>query len=439
MTSTRNPLPSAFDTHHPPSTTIIDKCVHCGFCLPVCPTYVLWNQEMDSPRGRIYLMKLASEGAAQINPKWVSHFDSCLGCMACVTACPSGVDYGKLIEATRAQIERNFPRSSVEKRHRRFLFDTFTRPDRLRRLRAPLLAYQKSGLQALVRGLRLVKLLPKRLQTMEALLPRLTPQEAVPEVTAAVAIKRRRVGLLLGCVQREFFSQVNAATARVLAAEGCEVVAPQAQPCCGALLVHAGEEAAAIELARKTIDVFEHADVETIVTNAAGCGSNVKEYGHLLRDDPEYAERARAFSAKCKDISEVLAELDPRSKRHPLKLRVAFHDSCHLQHAQAVRSQPRALLSAIPGLELTEIPESAICCGSAGIYNLVQPDSAQSLGDRKAELVSQLNADVVATGNPGCILQLQSALSRRGQKTPVVHTIQLLDASLRCKPSDFLR
>ena len=184
---------------------------------------------------------------------------------------------------------------------------------------------------------------------------------------------------------------------------------------------------------------FGHAEVETIVTNAAGCGSNVKEYGYLLRDDPEYAERARAFSAKCKDISEVLAELDPRSKRHPLKLRVAFHDSCHLQHAQAVHSQPRALLSAIPGLELTEIPESAICCGSAGIYNLVQPDSAQSLGDRKAELVSQLKADVVATGNPGCILQLQSALSRRGQKTPVVHTIQLLDASLRGKRSDFLR
>jgi|SRR5438270_1306774 len=439
MTSTANPLSSAFDAHHPPSTSIIDKCVHCGFCLPVCPTYVLWNQEMDSPRGRIYLMKLASEGAAQINPKWVSHFDSCLGCMACMTACPSGVDYSKLIEATRSQIERNFVRSSAEKHHRHFLFETFTQPDRLHRLRAPLLAYQKSGLQALARGLRLVKLLPKRWQTMEALLPRLTPQEDVPEVTPAAGRKRRRVGLLLGCVQREFFSQVNAATARVLAAEGCEVVAPQAQPCCGALLVHAGEEATAIELAKKTIDAFEQANVETIVTNAAGCGSNVKEYGHLLRDDPAHAERARAFSAKCKDISEVLAELQPRSQRHPLKLRVAFHDSCHLQHAQGVRSQPRALLSAIPGLELTEIPESAICCGSAGIYNLVQPDAAKSLGDRKAEMVSQLKADVVATGNPGCILQLQSALSRRHQKTPVVHTIQLLDASLRGLSPDSLR
>ena len=304
MTSTANPLSSAFDAHHPPSTSIIDKCVHCGFCLPVCPTYVLWNQEMDSPRGRIYLMKLASEGAAQINPKWVSHFDSCLGCMACMTACPSGVDYSKLIEATRSQIERNFVRSSAEKHHRHFLFETFTQPDRLHRLRAPLLAYQKSGLQALARGLRLVKLLPKRWQTMEALLPRLTPQEDVPEVTPAAGRKRRRVGLLLGCVQREFFSQVNAATARVLAAEGCEVVAPQAQPCCGALLVHAGEEATAIELAKKTIDAFEQANVETIVTNAAGCGSNVKEYGHLLRtiprmpSAPEHSRQNAKTSAK---------------------------------------------------------------------------------------------------------------------------------------------
>ena len=394
---------------------------------------------MDSPRGRIYLMKLAAEGAAQMTPTWVSHFDTCLGCMACMTACPSGVDYGKLIEATRAQIERNFPRSTSEKRHRHFLFDTFTRPDRLRRLRAPLLAYQKSGLQAFVRGLRLTKLLPKKWQTMEALLPRLTPQEDVLEVTRAVGTKRRRVGLLLGCVQREFFSQVNAATARVLTAEGCEVVAPQAQTCCGALLVHAGEEAGAMELARKTIDVFERANVDTIVTNAAGCGSNVKEYVHLLRDDPEYAERAQRFSAKCKDISEILVELEPRSPRHPLKLRVAFHDSCHLQHAQGVRSQPRALLASIPGLELAEIPESAICCGSAGIYNLVQPDAAKSLGDRKAEFISQLKADVVATGNPGCALQLQSSLARQRQKTPVVHTIQILDASLRGQSPDSMR
>jgi glycolate oxidase iron-sulfur subunit len=351
--------------------------------------------------------------------------------MACMTACPSGVDYGKLIEATRAQIERHHPRSLGEKLHRRFLFAVFTRPDRLRLLRWPLLAYQKSGLQSLVRGVGLLKLFPKRLQSMEALMPKLEKNELVPAVTPAQGAKRRRVGLLLGCVQREFFPQVNAATARVLAAEGCEVVAPQDQPCCGALMVHAGEEIGALALARKTIDTFERADVDTIVTNAAGCGSNVKEYGHLLRDDRNYADRAKVFAAKCKDITEVLAELPPRAARNPLHLRVAFHDSCHLQHAQGVRSQPRQLLANIPGIELTEIPESAICCGSAGIYNLVQPDAANALGDRKAQLIAPLNAEAVATGNPGCLLQLQSSLARQGCTTPVVHTIQLIDASIR--------
>jgi len=424
-------VPSAFDAHHPPSNEIIEKCVHCGFCLPVCPTYVLWGQEMDSPRGRIYLMKLASDGATEMTSNWVSHFDSCLGCMACMTACPSGVDYGKLIEATRAQIERNTERSPSEKRYRRFLFENFTRPERLKRLRLPLLAYQKSGLQAVVRASGLLKLLPRRVQVMEALLPKLGPKEAVAEITPAVGTKRLRVGLLLGCVQREFFPQVNAATARVLAAEGCEVFAPRTQTCCGALLVHAGEEAAALELAKKTIDAFEGTNVDAIVSNAAGCGSNVKDYAYLLRDDPAYADRARSFSAKCKDVSEILAGLEPRAAHHPLKLRVAFHDSCHLQHAQGVRSQPRALLSKIPGLQLAEIPESAICCGSAGIYNLVQPDAANAIGDRKAMLIAPLKADVVATGNPGCLLQLQSSLSRNGHQTPVVHTIQLLDASIR--------
>jgi glycolate oxidase iron-sulfur subunit len=373
-----------------------------------------------------------------MNPKWVSHFDSCLGCMACMTACPSGVDYGKLIEATRAQIERNTPRSPIEKLHRRLVFELFTRPDRLRKLRWPLLAYQKSGLQAALRASGLPKLFPKKMQAMESLMPKLVKSDSVAEVTPAVGTKRRRVGLLLGCVQREFFPQVNAATARVLAAEGCDVVAPSAQPCCGALLVHAGEEAAAVELAKKTIDAFESANVDTIVTNAAGCGSNVKEYGHLLREDPDYVDRAKIFASKCQDVSEVLANLEPRAERRPLKVRAAYHDACHLQHAQGVRAQPRALLLAIPGLELTEIPESAICCGSAGIYNLVQPEAAKELGDRKAQLIAPLRIDIVATGNPGCILQIQSSLARQGQKTPVVHFIQLLDASLRGKPIESL-
>jgi len=427
-------LPSAFDTHHPPAQELIEKCVHCGFCLPVCPTYALWGQEADSPRGRIYLMKMALEGRAEMNEKWVSHFDACLGCLACMPACPSGVEYGKLIDATRVQIERNYPRPGADKLHRRFLFETFTKPERLKLLRWPLLAYQKTGIQAALRAIGWFKLLPKSVGAMDDLLPNVTPTEAVAARTPAQGGKRKRVGLLLGCVQRTFFSHVNAATARVLAAEGCEVVAPLEQVCCGALFVHAGEEARAKELARKTIDVFDRANVETIVINAAGCGSNVKEYGHLLRDDSVYGERAKRFAAKCRDISEILSEFSPRAERKPLRARVAFHDSCHLQHAQGVRAQPRLLLRQIPGMQVMEIPESPICCGSAGIYNLVQPDAAKELGDRKARLIVPLQADVVATGNPGCILQLQAALSRGHHGIPVVHTIQLLDASIRGLP-----
>jgi glycolate oxidase iron-sulfur subunit len=420
-----------YDAHHPPSGDLIDKCVHCGFCLPVCPTYVLWNEEMDSPRGRIYLMKMVAEGAANINETWVGHFDACLGCMACMTACPSGVEYGKLIEATRAQIERRYTRSAAEMGFRRFLFSIFPRPERLRALLLPLRLYQKAGLQSLVRRVGIPKLLPARFRAMEALLPEVPAQEAIPELIPAQGERRRRVGLLLGCVQRVLFPQVNTATARVLAAEGCEVVAPRAQPCCGALLVHAGEEEQAVQLARRTIDVFEKAEVDAVIINAAGCGSNVKEYGHLLRDDPEYAARALAFAAKCRDVSEFLAELEPRATRHPLRLRVAYHDACHLQHAQGVRSQPRTVLGRIPQLELLEIPEAAICCGSAGIYNLVQPEAASELGDRKAGHIAPLDPDIVVSANPGCLLQLQSALARAGRKLPVRHFVELLDASIR--------
>jgi glycolate oxidase iron-sulfur subunit len=437
-TQKTNPT-GAFDAHHPPALELMEKCVHCGFCLPACPTYTLWGQEMDSPRGRIYLMKLALEGKAEMNESWVSHFDSCLGCVACMPACPSGVDYGKLIEATRAQIERNYRRPAVEKLHRQFLFEAFTKPSRMKFLRWPLRAYQKSGLQAALRAIGIFRVLPKSVAALDALLPTASPIETVATITPAQGEKRKRVGLFLGCVQRTFFSHVNAATARVLSAEGCEVVAPPEQTCCGALFVHAGEEERAQELARKTIDAFEKADAETIVINAAGCGSNVKEYGHLLRDDPNYAERARQFAAKCKDISEILAELPPRAERRPLKARVAFHDSCHLQHAQGIRSQPRSLLQQIPGTQILEIPESPICCGSAGIYNLVQPAAATELGDRKARLIAPLQPDIVVTGNPGCLLQLQSSLARANDRIPVVHTIQLLDASIRGLSLDSLR
>jgi glycolate oxidase iron-sulfur subunit len=389
---------------------------------------------MDSPRGRIQLIQLAADGAVEMTPRWVGHFDTCLGCMACMPACPSGVDYGKLIEATRAQIARRFRRPADETWFRRLLFATLTRPRRLSVLSRTLVVYQRSGLQSAIRH-GLLKRLPKRLQTMERLLPAMTSRERTPAVTPATGSRRGRVGMLLGCVQREFLSGVNAATARVIAREGYEVVAPEDQPCCGALAMHAGEEGSALDCARRMIDVFDRAGVDVVITNAAGCGSNMKEYGYLLRDDPAYAARAREFSRKCKDVTEWLAEVEPRALRQPIARRVAYHDACHLQHAQGVRQQPRSLLSAIPGLDLVEIPEAAICCGSAGIYNLVQPDAAGALGDRKAEHIASLNVDLVATGNPGCIFQLRSALAARGAVVPVVHTVQVLDASISGDPS----
>ncbi len=422
---------SAFDAHHPPAKELIDKCVHCGFCLQTCPTYMLWNEEMDSPRGRIYLMSLAADGKIPMSGTFVQHFDRCLGCMACMTACPSAVPYDKLIEATRAQIERNYPRSTGARLGRNLIFGIFTNPNLLRALSVPLWIYQKSGLQALARSTGLLKLVPSRLRAMESLLPKISLRSGVNGHVVAAGEKRRRVGLMLGCVQRVFLDRVNAATARVLAAEGCEVIIPEGQPCCGALMIHAGEEHQALDLARRMIEAFERAEVDTIVVNAAGCGSSMKDYGYLLRDDPHYAERAKAFAAKCKDISEILSELKPQAKRNPLKLKVAYHDSCHLQHAQGIRTQPRSLLAGIPGLHVLEIAEAPICCGSAGIYNLVQPATAEELGDRKARNVVATGADVVATGNPGCLFQISRGLERAGKKVPVLHTIELLDASIR--------
>ncbi|HEY0607801.1 MAG TPA: heterodisulfide reductase-related iron-sulfur binding cluster [Herpetosiphonaceae bacterium] len=431
--ATGSPI-SIFDAYHPPSPELIDECVHCGFCLPTCPTYLLWGEEMDSPRGRIYLMNLGNQGQAALTDTYVRHFDQCLGCMACLTACPSGVQYDKLIESTRAQIERNYRRSLPDKLFRRLLFALFPHPNRLRVLAVPLWIYQASGLRGLVQRSNVLNLLPARLKAMESLLPPISLaglRSKVPARIPAQGQRRRRVGLLLGCVQRVFFGDVNAATARVLAAEGCEVVAPPDQGCCGALMVHAGQEQDTLALARRMIETWERADVDTIVINAAGCGSTLKEYGYLLRDDPVYAERARAFSAKCKDISEVLAELEPRAPRHPLNLRVAYHDACHLQHAQGVRAQPRQVLSTIPSLEIREIPEAAICCGSAGVYNLVEPQPAQQLADRKVQHVLSTGADLLATSNPGCLLQIMNGLKRAGHPLPALHPVELVDASIR--------
>jgi glycolate oxidase iron-sulfur subunit len=426
--------PSVFDGHNPPSVKLINECVHCGFCLPTCPTYALWQEEMDSPRGRIYLMKLAIDGQTQMTDTFVGHFDRCLGCMACMPACPSGVKYDKLIEATRAQIERNHPRSLWERIHRRLIFALFPHPSRLRVLLLPVWLYQVSGIQWLIKRVGLLRILPAAVRSLENLLPRFSfrslfskPAELIP----AQGTPRLRAGVLLGCVQRVLFSQVNDATVRVLAAEGCEVIVPPGQGCCGALMIHAGQEQPALELARRLIDAFEHANVDVIVSNAAGCGSNLKDYAYLLRDDPAYAERAKAFSARCKDISEVLSELEPRAPRHPLPLRVAYHDACHLQHAQGVRAQPRKVLATIPSLEVVEISDREICCGSAGIYNLIQHAPAQELGDRKARNCAATNADAVVSSNPGCLLQISAGLKRNGHPLPVLHLVELLDAAIR--------
>jgi glycolate oxidase iron-sulfur subunit len=427
-------LVAAFDDHHPPDPELIADCVHCGFCLPTCPTYLLWGEEMDSPRGRIYLMKLAAEGEIGLTNAFTRHIDLCLGCMACVTACPSGVQYEKLIETTRAQIERRYHRSLPDRLFRSLVFALFPHPGRLRALLPLLWVYQRSGARRLLRSPLATRRLPDRLLALDAVLPPVHLRAlvaGVPRLTRASAPRRRRVGLLTGCVQRVFFDPVNAATIRVLAAEGCEVVAPPGQGCCGALCFHAGREGEGLAYARRLIDAFAPTGVETIVVNAAGCGSTLKEYGYLLRDDPVYAERAQSFSAKVRDITELLAELEPVAPRRPVPLRVAYHDACHLGHAQGVRRQPRTVLHTIPGLDLLDIPEADICCGSAGIYNLVEPEAAEQLGERKARHILETRPDVIATGNPGCLLQINAALQRLGVTIPLVHPVELVDASIR--------
>ncbi len=428
---------AAFDAFHPPSADRVADCVHCGFCLPTCPTYALWGEEMDSPRGRIWLMKMGLEGEVPLDDTFVQHIDACLGCMACVTACPSGVRYDELVEATRAQIERNHPRTLPDRLFRGLILALFPHPARLRAAAVAGWVYQRLRVGALLRRAGVVQRLPARLRALEALLPdvRLRDlRERVADVTPAVGEQRMRVGLLTGCVQSVFFSDVNAATVRVLAAEGCEVVAPPAQGCCGALDLHAGGEAAAAARARATIDAFEAAGVDAVVVNAAGCGSTMKTYGHLLRHDGEYAERGRAFSARVRDVTELLAELAPRAVRHPLPGRVAYHDACHLAHAQGVRAQPRALLRAIPGLDVAEVADPEICCGSAGIYNLVEPEAAEDLGRRKAANIAATGAEAVVTANPGCLLQIRRWLPG----VTLAHPVELLDRSLRGAPAPWV-
>ncbi|MFN8063489.1 MAG: heterodisulfide reductase-related iron-sulfur binding cluster [Vicinamibacterales bacterium] len=412
-----------------PLTPLMDTCVHCGFCLQTCPSYLLLGKETDSPRGRIYAMRAGLDGRLDMSPTVVEHFDTCLGCMACETACPSGVKYAPLIEQTRVAVEHHHARPAGEQRFRALLFRTLPYPSRLRLLGWPL-----ALLGPVVRSSWVQRLIPQRFRPLAALAPDVTAGALLrdtPELTPASGERRMRVGLVTGCVQRAYFGRVNDATARVLAAEGCEVVAPRTQGCCGALALHAGEADQSRAFARALIASFEHAAVDRIVINAAGCGSALKEYGHLLADDPAWAERAAAFSSKIRDVSEMLVELGPpRAARHRIDARVAYHDACHLAHAQGVRTQPRDLLTAIPGITLVPVAEAEVCCGSAGIFNLTQPEMAGQLGRRKAAHLSAANPTVVVTSNPGCLLQIQAAAREQGHDLPVRHLVDILDASI---------
>ena len=410
----------AFDAQRTPEREIVEDCVHCGFCLETCPTYALWGNEADSPRGRIVLIDRALGATDQLSDEMATHFDRCLGCMACVTACPSGVRYDRLIERVRPQVERHHRRSASELATRLMLFETLPYPARLRRL-APLIgAARRLG----------VGRLPGRVGAMTRIAPalpsRATRRLALPSRTAATGERRGRVGLLLGCVQRVYYREIHLATIGALAAEGFEVLAPDLPECCGALEFHAGEEEAATARARATLAAFEELGVDYVVTSAAGCGSAMKEYGELLG-----TEQAREFSSRVRDVTELLGSVDARAPRGPVELRVVYHDACHLAHAQGVRSQPRALLRSIPGLELLEPgAERDLCCGSAGVYNVLQPDAAAELGVRKARHLLDTGADAIAAANPGCAAQLDLHLRRLGQPLPIYHPVELVWRSI---------
>jgi glycolate oxidase iron-sulfur subunit len=393
-------------------------CVHCGFCLPTCPTYVIWHEEMDSPRGRIHLMDARLDGTVSLNDTVSTHFDRCLGCMACVTACPSGVRYDRLIETTRAAVEDEYARPVADRVLRTLLFHVLPYPGRMR---------TALRLAPLGRGLPL----PKRLRPLVELAPRWTPLRSTSAgddaklhvVTRPSGPARGRVGVVTGCVQAAAFPDVNEATARVLVADGFEVVTP-AQGCCGALSVHAGRLEEGRRFARKLAEAF--ADVDTVVVNASGCGSHLKDLAWLLED-----EDAAAFSEKVRDVGEFLEDVAPRARRHPLSLTVALQDSCHLRHSQRLPLSSRVSLARIPELEMVEPAEQDLCCGSAGIYNLVQPDAARELGDRKAANVLETGAPVYASANPGCLVQISTALRRAKRPLPALHPIELVDASIR--------
>lgn len=414
-------------------------CVHCGLCTAACPTYLETGDENDGPRGRIYLMRGVIDGRLELNEPVRRHLDLCLDCRSCETACPSGVQYGRLIEPFREEMDRREASESGPGWFRRWiLYGLFPYPNRLKWALFPARWAQRLGLDWLARRSGLVRLLPRKLQRMHGLLPpRLSaPPGPLPEVLPAEGPQRARVGLFTGCVAEGMFGETNRATARVLQANGCEVVVPGSQVCCAAIHYHSGAGEPALEFARRNLDAFDLDSLDAVIVNVAGCGSMIKDYGHIARElvpnDVEFAERLDRFAAKSKDVSEFLADLGPIPPRGELPLRATYHDACHLCHAQGVRRQPRDLLDMIPGLELVPLAESEICCGAAGSYNLTQPEMADRLGARKAANLLATDPQVVVTGNAGCSLQIQSALRDAGRGDVwVAHPMDLLDLSYR--------
>jgi glycolate oxidase iron-sulfur subunit len=398
-------------------------CVHCGICLPQCPTYRVLGEEMDSPRGRIYLMRAAAEGRTALTPTMARHLDLCLGCRACETACPSGVPFGQLLEATRGQLARqNIRAPDTDRRTLDWALRTFPDVGRLGLLMRALRAYQKTGVQAAVRRLGLLRPFA-RLSVMERLLPEVPPAALPPTLTPARGRRRGRAALLLGCVQRYMYPQVHAQTVRLLSAAGWEVAAPADQGCCGALHLHAGRLAEFRGMARALLASLR-ADADVIVTNAAGCGSALKEYGHWLGGDG-----AVGSWPEVRDVSELLAEADLPLRELPIT--VTYHDACHLAHGQKVRAEPRAMLRRIPGLRLVELADSDLCCGSAGVYNLLEPAIADELARRKVERIRESGARVVAAGNPGCLMQIARQSAAEGLSVEVVHPVELLGRALQ--------
>jgi glycolate oxidase iron-sulfur subunit len=421
--------------------SVLQQCMHCGMCLPTCPTYVETGRERHSPRGRIALMRAIADGELEVNADFGEEMYYCLGCLACTTACPAGVDYPNLFETARAEIERKGVLDTRKRRSVRWfaLRLVFTRPRLLRAIGRLLWLWQASGLQSLSRRTGLTRLLPGQLADLEPQTPRIQrhfSDALINPVERPAGPTRHRVAVLTGCVQDLAFSDVNRATVEVLLANGCEVITPRAQACCGSLHAHNGDTATARELARRQIDAIDPDSVDAIISNAGGCGSHLRHYDHLLADDPVYAARAVTWSRKLRDIHEWLAEIGFRRPAAPADSpasepqRVTYHESCHLCHGQKVSRQPREILRALPGVELRECAEATWCCGSAGIYNITQPETAAWLQTRKIGHVQATGASVVATANPGCHLQLENGLKRAtpaGSATPsVVHPIVLL-------------